>query len=459
MQAAHLRILDANANRAREALRVMEDIARFVLDDADLSGGIKALRHELHAVLDDARIDAASLLAWRDTPGDVGTSIGTDAEYTRGGLSHVAAAACKRLTEALRSIEECLKIPVDFRTPATTGMGDSELTRTAAQHTATHPPSSLSTIPAVSQAAGALVVSSPATPPASPPARIEAMRYAAYEIERRLMVALPAAGGSDTPARQWRLCVVITESLCEHDAWENVARACIAGGADCLQLREKDLEGGELLRRARILVEIAREEARRAAAGGSTRVRGNNASQRPHSESGDTQNHHSESGASNPHSESGATRDFRCSIIINDRPDIALLAGADGVHLGQSDLPIREVRKLAGSSLLVGVSTGSIEQARQAAREGADYIGVGPMFPTTTKHKPVIAGPAYLAQVLADPVTRRLPHLAIGGITPENVGELSRVGCRGVAVSSAVQKRQRPAVACQALLDGLASTH
>ena len=238
MPGAHLRILDANANRAREALRVMEDIARFVLDDAELSGGIKALRHELHAVLDDARIDAASLLAWRDTPGDVGTSIGTDAEYTRGGLSHVAAAACKRLTEALRSIEECLKIPLNLRSPATTGLGDPELARPAGGHVAMPPPPSISTVPAASQAAGAPNLS---TPPASPSARVEAMRYAAYEIERRLMVALPAAGGSGspTPTPQWRLCVLITESLCAHDAWENVARACIAGGADCLQLREK----------------------------------------------------------------------------------------------------------------------------------------------------------------------------------------------------------------------------
>ncbi|MGE3109962.1 MAG: thiamine phosphate synthase [Phycisphaerales bacterium] len=377
---ARLRIIDANVNRAREALRVMEDASRFVLADADLSADIKSARHALRDAIDSSGVDAAAMFAWRDTPGDVGTALSTESEYSRGGMSQVVAAAAKRLTEALRSIEECLKPDrvVDAGAPT----GDA------------------------------------ARSGASAAKSVERLRYRAYELERRLMTALPALGAPTPP--QWRLCVLITESLCEHDTWENVARQCIEGGADCLQLREKSLGDADLLGRARRLVDLARSLAGPAP---------------------------------------GRPEGARASVIINDRPDIAVLAGADGVHLGQTDLPVREVRRLLGRTLLVGVSTGTLEQAREAVRAGADYIGIGPMFPTTTKHKPAIAGPELLREVLAAPETSQVPHLAIGGITSENVAELVRIGCKGVAVSSFVQKRQRPAVACQALLDGLASTH
>jgi thiamine-phosphate pyrophosphorylase len=81
------------------------------------------------------------------------------------------------------------------------------------------------------------------------------------------------------------------------------------------------------------------------------------------------------------------------------------------------------------------------------------------MFPTTPKDKPRLAGPEYLRQYLAAPATTRIPHLAIGGVTPENIAQLAAVGCQGVAVSAAVIKKQRPAVACRALRDGLAPTH
>ena len=140
--------------------------------------------------------------------------------------------------------------------------------------------------------------------------------------------------------------------------------------------------------------------------------------------------------------------DRRAAVIVNDRPDIALLAGADGVHLGQSDLSPRAVRQLAGDALIVGVSTSNLEQARLARNQGADYCGVGPMFPTTTKHKPDLAGPAYLRDYLA---WDGLPHLAIGGVSASNISELVTAGCRGVAVSSAICSAQDPAYATAAL--------
>jgi thiamine-phosphate pyrophosphorylase len=336
-----LRLLDANANRAREALRVMEDAARFLLDHAELQAGLKILRHDLA----EAVRDLPELATQRDTPGDVGTTVTTPSEQTRAGAADVVRAAGKRLSEALRSLEEYAKVL---------------------------PP--------------------PAGPTAA--ARFEALRYRGYTLEQRLNAAL--AGGR---ARQWRLCVLLTESLCRLP-WREVLDQVLGAGADCVQLREKSLEDGELLHRAGHVAERCRAH--------------------------------------------GA------AAIVNDRPDIALLAGADGVHLGQTDLPPREVRKLTGTQLLIGVSTSNLAEARAAKAAGVDYVGLGPMFPTTTKHKPVLAGPAYLREYLADKTLGALPHLAIGGIGPDNLLQLIDAGVCGIAVSWIACATQEPAdIVCQ----------
>lgn len=329
------RIIDANANRVREALRVMEDAARFVLDDRALCESIKRARHELAAALAGLPGGGAEL-AWRDTPGDVGTGVSTASEMRREGVRAVVIAAGKRLSEALRSIEEYAK-----------------------------------TLGASGVAAG-----------------VEQLRYRAYDLEQRLTLAFGTGRG-----RQWRLCVIVTEALCAHHRWWEVAEQAITGGADCIQLREKTLESRELLERALRLVEIARPR--------------------------------------------------YVSVIVNDRVDIALLAGADGVHVGQKDLTVKDVRKIAGFELLVGVSTTNIEQAQAALRDGADYCGVGPVFETATKDAPggrtdgSVAGLGYVREYVGHEPA--LPsHLAIGGITPGNVGEVHGAGAVGVAVSSAV---------------------
>jgi thiamine-phosphate pyrophosphorylase len=204
-------------------------------------------------------------------------------------------------------------------------------------------------------------------------------------------------------APQWQLCVLVTGALCVHHSWEGVVEGAIAGGADCIQLREKDLCDSEVLGRAMRLVEMCR-------------------------------------GA--PH---------RVATIVNDRGDIAMASGADGVHLGQGDLPVRRARAMLGSGMLIGVSTSSVGEAREAKRLGADYIGLGPMFSTTTKVKDRLAGPGLVREVLADEVLASVPHLAIGGITPERMPELRRAGVRGVAVSSVVCGAEDPAEVCRAL--------
>lgn len=326
------RILDANANRAREALRVMEDYARFILNEPSLCDRLKSLRHALREALDT--LPAGLIEAHRDTPGDVGTAVHTPAESIRRDTADVAIAAGKRLSEALRCLEEYGKL--------------------------------------ISPELGA---------------RIQSLRYEGYDLEQKLQTRLGC--GSKVP--QWRVCVILTESLCRKP-WLEVLDAAIAGGADCLQLREKTLSDAKLLGRATVIVKRC--------------------------------------------------RDAGVAAIINDRPDIALVSGAAGVHLGQTDLPVGYVRRLVGRRLIVGISTSSLVQAEAAQRSGADYCGVGPMFPTSTKMKPVPAGPDYLRDYLGN---IRLPHLAIGGVNQETIAALVAAGARGVAVSAAVCGADDPA--------------
>ncbi|MEM1165247.1 MAG: thiamine phosphate synthase [Planctomycetota bacterium] len=347
-----LRVIDVNSNRSREAIRVMEDVARFVLDDAELARGLKTLRHDFAVAIESF----ASAIVVRDTPNDVGTAISTDTEHERADVRSVARAAGKRLTEALRSLEECVKT-VD---------------RSAA------------------------VV-------------LESLRYRAYELERRLVLALGSPKGV-----QWRLGVLLTESLCTHHSWQRVAELALDGGAECLQVREKELTDRELLERARWLREVTHER--------------------------------------------GA------SLVINDRPDITVLADADGVHLGQTDMSVTDARRIVGLDRVIGVSATTLEQAVAAAHAGADGLGLGPMFETRTKATPggrtdgSVAGLALIHAVrrhgapLAD-----LPHLAIGGITPANARELGAAGIRGLAVSAAVCNSPTPSEVCAQLLQSLPS--
>lgn len=125
------------------------------------------------------------------------------------------------------------------------------------------------------------------------------------------------------------------------------------------------------------------------------------------------------------------TRAHGCKLIINDRVDIALACGADGVHLGQDDLPLRAGRKLMGQKI-IGISTHDLDQARAAERDGADYIGFGPMFGTRTKATGYEARGPEMLQQIRRAVT--LPIVAIGGITEANVQEVWQAGADSVAI-------------------------
>jgi thiamine-phosphate pyrophosphorylase len=198
------------------------------------------------------------------------------------------------------------------------------------------------------------------------------------------------------------VCVLLTERLCAL-GWRETRAAAVAGGADCIQVREKELPTRELAARVRSVIEVARPAG--------------------------------------------------VAVVVNDRADVALACGADGVHVGQEDLSLRDVRRVAGDRLAVGVSTHSLEEARAAVEAGADVCGVGAMFATALKPGIAPGGVAYLREYLA--AFGRVPHLAIGGITPANVGELVAAGCRGVAVSAVACGARDPAAVVRALRDAV----
>ncbi len=129
------------------------------------------------------------------------------------------------------------------------------------------------------------------------------------------------------------------------------------------------------------------------------------------------------------------TRDFNATFIVNDHADIALSVDADGVHLGQEDLPIKEARKIMGREKIIGISTHSLEQAIEAEAEGADYIGFGPIFCTTTKD----AGePKGVEEMMEIKRQIRIPVVAIGGISLGNLQSVLDAGADAVAVATGI---------------------
>lgn len=183
-----------------------------------------------------------------------------------------------------------------------------------------------------------------------------------------------------------------------------VVAACVAAGATAIQLRDKQASGAELL-------ELA-SELRRC-------LQGSDA-----------------------------------LFLVNDRLDVALAAGAAGVHLGPDDLPVAAARAVVPAGFVIGYSTDDPEEARRAAAAGADYLGIGAVYGTETKpgleHEAI--GPARVAAVLR---AAALPGVGIGGITPDNAGPVIRAGA-GVAVLSSVMAAPDPAAAVRALRAAIA---
>ncbi len=340
MERAGYRIIDANFNRAREALRVIEDYCRFTLNCASLSGRAKEIRHQLSSAI--ACLNAGHLLASRDTPGDVGIGQTIESAIGRADLKDSLTAACKRLPEALRVLTETIR-PIE---------------------------------PKIAD-------------------QMERLRYAGYTLEKDIVLFADAQGRFN----KVRLYVLISSNL-PADVFA-LAGQCIAGGVDCLQLRAKDIEADKYFAVACEFVKMCKDAA--------------------------------------------------VISIINDRADIAIASDADGVHLGQNDLPIEQARKLQMMPMIFGKSTHSLAQLNAAVAELPTYVSFGPVFATPTKPNAKPVGLDYVKQALPILTDTGIGHVAIGGINESNIEAVLAAGAQTIAVSSAVTASPDPTVACKKL--------
>jgi thiamine-phosphate pyrophosphorylase len=328
------RILDANLDRAREGLRVIEDWCRFGLNRTDLTDEIKSLRQTL------AHWHRPELRQARDTPGDAGTALTHPQEATRTDLPHLLQANFCRVEEALRVLEEYGKL-------YNAAMG----------------------------------------------ADCKQMRYRVYALNSELL-------GDDRRQRlnQARAYLVTapTENLVV------VVEAALQGGLRLVQYRDKHTDDCDRLPLAQQLRDLCHQ--------------------------------------------------YGALFLVNDRVDLALAVDADGVHLGQKDLPIATARQLLGPHRIIGRSTTNSDEMAQAVAEGADYIGVGPVYATPTKPDRAAAGLDYVRYAAAH---ASVPWYAIGGIDLNNLAAVTAAGAQRVAVVRAIVNAPDPAQVSQQLITQL----
>lgn len=333
------RLLDANLDRAREGLRVLEDWCRFALSRPDLVVSLKDFRQRL-----GQRHRLAYKMA-RHTATDVATGLAHPAQFNRATPLAVVEANAARVQEALRVLEEF-------------GRGlDPDLSQEAAK-----------------------------------------IRYALYDLE----VACLRAGASAGQSRQDRLshCNLYLITAPVPDLL-GVVDAALQGGVSLVQYRPKQDPSTDLdrFKEASALRQLCHQ--------------------------------------------------YGALFLVNDRLDLALAVDADGVHLGQEDLPPAKARCLLGSDRLIGRSTHSVDQLRQALLEGCDYVGVGPVHTTPSKPGRSPVGLAYVAAAAAE---CPIPWFAIGGIDGTNLAAAMQAGARRVAVIRAITHAPDPLAATSALL-------
>jgi thiamine-phosphate pyrophosphorylase len=230
---------------------------------------------------------------------------------------------------------------------------------------------------------------------------LEKLRYAAYTLEKDIILFSDAS----EKFKRVGLYVIITGNLPVEVI--SLAHKYAAGGADCIQLRAKAIEDDTLFALAAEFVRIC--------------------------------------------------KDAGVLSIINDRADIAVAAGADGLHLGQNDLPIEQARKLQLAPLIIGKSTHSPEQLRAACNERPTYAALGPVFATATKPDAQAVGLEYVRQATEILSDTGVGNVAIGGITLDNVEQVLSAGAASIAVCAAVTKAADPTKACRELKQRIAA--
>ena len=323
------RVLDANFDRLREGLRVLEEVARFLLDHGALTERLKRLRHDLSAI--EAGLEYAGLSA-RAAATDVGAPLALPTETKRLGLAELVQANAKRVQEALRALEEFGKLE------AMAGRVDSE--------------------------------------------KLGRARFQAYELERELVDLVLRR--EKVQAIQGLYAIVDRQALRDRDPVA-VTEQIIAGGAQVVQWRDKVSDKGAVLSTARALKEVCQRA--------------------------------------------------NALFIVNDHADVTILCGADGVHVGQKDLPVAELRRMLPVGMLIGCSANNLPEALKAQADGADYLGVGTIYATGTKAD---TRPAGLEVLRAIKEAVSIPVVAIGGISHDNIGEVMQTGVDGAAVISAL---------------------
>ena len=341
------RAIDASANRAGEALRVVEDVVRFVLNDAQLTALAKDLRHTLATLLAQGALPQRVSL--RDVAGDIGIGVEPPMSLRRASPADLVAANTARAAQALRSLTECTAVV------------------------------------APEAAAG-----------------FEHLRYRLYGLERRAL----AAGRARDRLAGISLCVLV-DGRSDLADFERLMAALVEAGVRMFQIRDKSLGMPALAIRVERALAMVRRHA-----------------------------------IADP-----------ALVIVNDRADLAAAVGADGVHGGADDLPTTLTRRVIGPAALLGRTAHTLAEARAAAADGADYLGIGPCFPSSTKSFGEFAPPDFLETVSRE---ISLPAFAIGGVTLDRLDALAALGVTRVAVASAVTGARDPAAAAAALIARLA---
>ncbi len=337
------RVTDANLNRAAEAARILEEIARFLLDDIEMSEKLKNIRHRISSAQDE---DYSSYLKARDTQNDVGVEIKNSTE--RINIENIFKANIKRLQQALRVLAE-----YSGENPENVCL-------------------------------------------------FEKLRYESYTMEKIMWDKLKEKYNQIKIAEKKLYLVTNSDKFQTEDEFLDAIASSLQGGVDIVQLREKKMGANEILKLGRKIKLLCSQ--------------------------------------------------YDATFIVNDRIDIAAILEADGVHLGQDDLDVKSAREILGESAIVGISTHEPAQALKAVQDGADYIGVGPVFATPTKEGRIPVGLEYVKWASEN---IQIPFFAIGGIDAQNVSQVLDAGAKKIAVVRAIINAKNPCEAAEDFLDKL----
>lgn len=333
-QSAVRRILDANLDRAREGLRIIEEWCRFGLNSANLATDCKNLRQDL------AKWHTIELRMARDTPGDAGTVLTHPQEEERSSLEHLLQANLCRVQEALRVLEEYGKV-------YHAEMGSA----------------------------------------------FKQMRYRVYTLESQLLAY----------KRQQQLygahLYLVTSP---HPNLLKIVEGALQGGLTLIQYRDKNTDDNVRIDLAQKLCQLCHR--------------------------------------------------YNALFIVNDRIDLAIAVDADGVHLGQQDLPVNIARQMLGPQRIIGSSTTNPEEMAKAIKAGADYIGVGPVYATPTKQGKAAAGLDYVRYAAKN---SPIPWFAIGGIDITNLEEVLGAGAERISIVRAIMQAEQPTLTTQYFLSQL----